>query len=1286
MKEKPISNKRSGLRMMAIIFFTLVAFVLSFHLWFINNTERIFENIVSAQSQGVVKMKVKKVRFNYFSQNVRLEKVEITSTDSLVATNIYNFKVTDLRLKVQSIWTLIFNREISINSLTLKKPVVEIKKIRDESSTDTIESPNITKDISIAKELGKVYRTIQNALMALKIQHFEINEGKFNLVNALIPGQKAISISHIFLQIDNLAINPNSKTDSTKFLFSDNIILRTHDQEIFFPDGRHKLSFGNISINVKNKSIEIDSCEISGKKSDTGKIAFNMFFQKLQLINLDFSALAEQDLIKADSVYCQDPKISLSFNIKKQQGITEKNSFQVNDAIRQLGSNLDIKFAGLKNADVEITTVRHNNPVTFSSEGNNVYLYNLKIDNEASKPILISGFDVAIRNYEVITRDGSTAIKFDSIQLRNNTVTLNNFSLSPTNKPSKRSIRNINVPLLQLNGLSWEDLIVDHIIVAHKATFYNPTIVYKKLRTVESSRKQTLFNALSDIDDFMQVNQLELVNGHLLFELNPYKKLELINTSFLVNANKIVSSQSIKNIEQSIDRFAFSKAIIAVNNLRLTLNDVQYISGEKNISASSVSLFHLSNPSRGLLKDVLIVNLDINKDLKTLSADGLSWQEGEIFLSNLGKPKNLQDAAKTEIRINNILAKNTSVNASLNGLHLQTFLNLITANEFVETKNGKFQFDQLQLEGKDFIAKKDSLTIHSAAFTIKDRQPSFFKNNFISNYTSIDSLTVNIPSLQFSPSINSLIESEFVFNNIIADSPIITYIQGNKPTNENKKTASYVPNFKIENLKLNQPEISLQLHNQNKVMTVSAKNNNPLAQNFINLINFKQAEGELTIENASLATDHLLVINNKRKYGVDSGNINIVVTNVKRTSGTADNISFSGHLEKAAIYNLLPLSIKSNTTLSIDSINIQQANFNSGNSGFKEFYNASPDLFISNVSGKFADSLKIFNWYNAAFNKNKKIITIDSARYKPAIDLEEFKRIYPYQADYIEASTGKIIITNFNDSRYIKDSIVQFDKIAFTNPGISIFRDKILPYKSFGIKLLPADAIKKLASQVMIDTVQFNNGAVVYSELSNLTRDTGVVYLTRLSANIGPVKNINITPADSLILNARAYLLDTALIKLIIHQSYTDSLSGFTMNLQAPAFDMTILNPILPPLASVKIVSGKIDSFHLQVVGKEYYAIGKTKLVYDNLTIKLLEKGKENKPSLKNKMINLLANTFVVKDNNRNKYGITYFERLRDRSIFNYLVKITVSGFSTSIGIKSNKKTQKKYDKQLKKK
>ena len=55
--------------------------------------------------------------------------------------------------------------------------------------------------------------------------------------------------------------------------------------------------------------------------------------------------------------------------------------------------------------------------------------------------------------------------------------------------------------------------------------------------------------------------------------------------------------------------------------------------------------------------------------------------------------------------------------------------------------------------------------------------------------------------------------------------------------------------------------------------------------------------------------------------------------------------------------------------------------------------------------------------------------------------------------------------------------------------------------------------------------------------------------------------------------------------------------------------------------------------------------------------------------------------TFSVRDGAgySSRTGVVYFPRIREKSIFNFLIKTTMSGVASSVGAKNNKKYLKQY-------
>jgi hypothetical protein len=75
----------------------------------------------------------------------------------------------------------------------------------------------------------------------------------------------------------------------------------------------------------------------------------------------------------------------------------------------------------------------------------------------------------------------------------------------------------------------------------------------------------------------------------------------------------------------------------------------------------------------------------------------------------------------------------------------------------------------------------------------------------------------------------------------------------------------------------------------------------------------------------------------------------------------------------------------------------------------------------------------------------------------------------------------------------------------------------------------------------------------------------------------------------------------------------------------------------------------------------------------------LLKKGNLEKSGF----MTFIANTFIIKNNNTHRIGAVFYVRDRQRSTLNYLIKLFMSGVTSSIGAKHNGKMIRNYKKEL---
>jgi len=297
----------------------LIVLLTVFHFWFIAHAKDLLENLVESKSNGKLRLKVEKFKFSYFSKRMELQNAVFYNTDTISANTAYRFSVRSIRLQVNALLPIIFKKEFLIDSLSLIDPDIVITHLRGSAKSDD----STKKDISIPEEMGKVYHSIQDALEILRVKRFEIDNAKFTLMNKAQPEQQPMIITRLFFHINNFQIDTNKLTGQEKILFGENAVLRTRNQNIFLPDGRHRLSFSRFRINLKKNLVEFDSCTIAAAKTDSSAAGFKVFFDKLLLTHIDFDTLYRHNIIKADSMYCINPKFDLDVEIGKKNADKE---------------------------------------------------------------------------------------------------------------------------------------------------------------------------------------------------------------------------------------------------------------------------------------------------------------------------------------------------------------------------------------------------------------------------------------------------------------------------------------------------------------------------------------------------------------------------------------------------------------------------------------------------------------------------------------------------------------------------------------------------------------------------------------------------------------------------------------------------------------------------------------------------------------------------------------------------------------------------------------------------
>ena len=1261
---KPIHRTRLA-RILFISAIVITLTSIGLHLWFKYNARRVLKNYISEQSHGKIKLELSELDLNLFLNRLQIREADLVSTDSTHETITYHVTFRKLTLRVASVWDLLFKNKLELDSIKLHDPIFEVMQWRKDTARQKDE-------LSIPQEMGKVYHSMQDALNEFGIRRIVINNAQIRLINKIKPAAQPVTVSAIYFDLSR----PDPKNKTVEEIDKEQAIeLRTTNQNIALPGGRYRLAFRSFKLQLLRQRIEFDSCTIMALATDSSASNYRIFFTKLFLSGVDLNAMSTQNVIRADSVYCENPYFDFdlyrSVTAKKKAGLPD-----VQKMISELSGNLDLAFVGITNAGIHFNVHGKSTKSFYNSNKDNFEMRNFRIAPDSSEPVSIKRFEMTLRDYHLYNGDSSSAFAFDSLHLLNNKIALNNFSV--TSSSGRNKIRNdidIKVPYFQLTDLDWYQMIFDQKLAATEAALISPVIYFKHNVKPVRRKKINLFTALENIDSLVELNKVSVTNGRLNMQLKAGTSFDVQDLDLALQSNKLLSSTNKAALRRSMEHLSFSKGILHLKNITAQMQEARY-SGNNQVYTDKISVTSKDNSVSGSANNVHINNLLIDNAGENISMDGMDWESAVLSIKAL--------PSSGEKNNSNIDFKNISVNKTqlsfFNGpVSVTTFISTLHAAAVIKNKKEPLRLEGFSVSGNDLLVKNKSLLFSGDAYNIIDNQPSYLRGLQLQQVKQQDSISVHSPQIKISADLNALLANDIHLTDLQASAPVITVNKWNVAADTNAKKQS----IRIDKFAATEPEIFIATHRNDSVAII----NIPRSQNsLVNALGINIMPGEISLQTLKAnTTAAMFTKTNGERTGIEKGIIDFDISNIYFSKK-------DGKPKWNAMVNLF--SVQDTGDLQIgkkNKLKFKQASFGNMNlssdylPGISKLLKASVSAWMRIPQGSYTDSNNIFKWYNAAYDNTSRTLRIDSLQYHPLLSLDSSLAHAKYQSDYTTIQTGAVTISGLNAEQYEKDSSFIADAITISNPLITFYRDKLPPNSPFKkAKPLPVDMIKNITLPVAVSSVQIQNGTITYGEKNAKSRKEGFLHLTRLEGGFGNIKNHNISNSDSLSITLKGYLMDSAHLDIAVKESYTDPLSGFNLNVRISPTPLSILNPVIVPISNVKVASGILDSLTMHAVGRNDMALGEMKMYYHDLRIKLIKEGIADRSTFLQNIASFFANTFLIKNKNTSRTGVVYYERVAIQSFPKYILKMTLSGAASSVGAKSNRKYKKQYEKKLK--
>ncbi|MEP6950315.1 MAG: hypothetical protein ABI863_13605 [Ginsengibacter sp.] len=1260
--------RKSFVKVSLIIISIFVLGLACVYIWFVHNSDKLLIDLVNQKSGGKLELKLSSVSFNFFSSEIRINRATIASTNKDHTPIAYKVSFRRIVLHTNSIWSLLKKRSLEIRQIKLYDPTIEVFNLQKESALGSKDN------LSLGLELGKLYNSIEDAISALNTHSISIINATLILNNKTDTTRRPLIFSNIYFTLKKL--NKHRGLPGG-YLNSNNIIFSSSNQDISLTDGIHKLLFKKLAVQ-QGRNIILDSCTIIALPTQTSGNSYNIHFKRLALIGVDFDTLYKTNLIRADSVYCENPvtNINLNPNVAGTNvagtNVAGKGVPDLEKIIQQFSGDLDLGFVGVRNADIHVNITGRRGRSNINSGKGDFQIKNLRINPDSSNPISIKSFDMLIKGYLLYNADSSCVYSFDSIRFANDKLLLNNFTVHTASGINKiRSFRDYTMPYFELLGLDWPELIFKQNLKATEAVLHDPTINYAKAAKASLLKKTLIFTSQHTFDNFMELERLKIINGkiNIKWGSNNFLQLEGLNLSLLPNALK---SYTDVRLQENVESLFFSAGDLRIGDIKARLLNVIFKAND-HIYAKEVVINSNLGEIDSKINNVSIKNI-YTEPSGNILIDGLKWEYGNIIVNSI--PQSKTNTKRTSFLLKNISGKQTGFKFINNKMDGNAFIENVGIASLVKKGVSPIEIKGFTLKAKEIGFSNSFMHISSTGCILSDASQELFKARFERTKQG-DTLIINTPYVQVMGNINSFFANDLHLGQILLKSPVIDFYKQNTST-ETEHKISQLPSIKIDHVSIREPVVNALVQQDASVKKFSL----PWPKKSeIKVDDVEIAPGGIKMAGLHIKAQKAEFSGTGKAFKIDDGmDADLSKINI---SAAGHSPSWIAMLNKLDIKNSgwFTFDIKENKLLLKD-ISVGDCMLSSSSvNNVGELINTNPDAWVSTSAAKYSTKNSSWQFFHIKYHAGNKLLVLDSLNYHPAITRDSFIAANPYQVDYINFSAGNTSVYGLDRIKSFNGDSLSIQKASISNPSIVVFRDKFPPFLAGIRKELFTEKIRKINMPVLIKEIDVNDGNVSYTEKNETNRLEGNLMLTGLDGTISNITNYDLKRGDSLGLAFTGHILGKASFKLKLNQSYADPLFGFNMALNIEPAELIFLNPLLAPLSNIKFISGNIEKFEMNASGNENFAQGDMKFYYHKLRIQLLRNGGTTKSKFIKPAESALINAFILKKNNREGTGLIYFKRLKDRSFFNYMNKIIFSGISTSVGAEKNSHYKKKIAK-----
>lgn len=330
-------------------------------------------------------------------------------------------------------------------------------------------------------------------------------------------------------------------------------------------------------------------------------------------------------------------------------------------------------------------------------------------------------------------------------------------------------------------------------------------------------------------------------------------------------------------------------------------------------------------------------------------------------------------------------------------------------------------------------------------------------------------------------------------------------------------------------------------------------------------------------------------------------------------------------------------------------------------------------LQLGNIVYPTPDGFYELNLKEFGFDLKHSAVVARGFNLVPTYDKRAFGRLYGKQTDRMDLAVELVKLDGIDVLTWLESEAIWVKSVHVDGVDLDIFRDKGVPRDYSVFPKLPHQALASLDMDVHVEAIHITNAGVWYQELIAGSDTAGDVPLKNLQATVRNATNVEsaLNAHGPMKWEVSGEVFGEGHFEVLVDFASDYESGEFSFEGKVNEMDMRLFNHMLIPNEHIRIDDGRIISKRFNVNAGRDHATGEMMLEYEDLKVTILKELKNHE--LKERaLLSAFTNT-AIRMFNRDKLDATaetahiYFERDKNKSIFNYMVKSLLSGIKAAV-------------------